>query len=263
MPRTIVSTVGTSLQTNATRSGESELAGFLRMAAPVKASAETNALSRLDLQPGDRLAFVCSATPEGQGCAEALASHYEALGFASRVERVDALHYDEGAFAHAGLRNLVGKLAELVDKARRDGTTPVINATGGFKAEIAYATAVGLVMRVPIVYIHERFNDLVELPPIPIAWDHSMIANYEEFFEWVDAEPRTTIEVEGWIAGFGHESEAIRQMLIETPDGCTYLSPAGEAFYAAYRFDVPAVQGSRIPEQDASAAAPDARARSA
>jgi len=71
-----------------------------------------------------------------------------------------------------GLRSLVATLISLIRKERAGGREVLVNATGGFKAEIAYATLVGLLFDVPVYYIHEAFQDIIEMPPTPIGWDN-------------------------------------------------------------------------------------------
>lgn len=107
-----------------------------------------------------------------------------------------------------------------------------MNATGGFKAEIAYATLVGLLLDVPVYYIHEAFRQIIEMPPVPISWDYSLLADNETFFEWVRAEYRPTNEVEERL----REKSPEIHLLLTDEDGFTYLSPAGEAFYEAYLY---------------------------
>lgn len=237
--RTIITTVGTSLLTNAQRDlglprekppGPTELAQYLRRTPPEKASAETNSLSRL-LQEGDHIIFLRSQTEEGQRCAEALARHYENQGHPSRVVEVPDLTYTESRFKMRGLRSLVATLIEHIREEQGKGRRVLINATGGFKAEIAYATLVGLLFDVPVYYIHEAFRDIIEMPPTPIDWDYSLLADYEEFFEWISGDLRETREVDERLRGLPEE---VRLLLVEE-ESYTLLSPAGEAFYEAYR----------------------------
>ena len=128
--------------------------------------------------------------------------------------------------------NFIRLLAGELKTAQRTGRATLINATGGFKAEIAYATAVGLVFRTPVCYIHEMFGDIVTLPATPISWDYSLFAWHGEFFDWLDQEPRPTAEVQQRVAGLPEE---ILALLWEADDGFTYLSPLGEAYLEAFR----------------------------
>lgn len=235
--RTILTTVGTSLLSNAKRDLQGEeptdqqLANYLRHTDPAKASAETNSLSRL-LREGDRIVFLCSQTDDGQRCATALARHYRNAGHnvPDPVEVRD-LTYKESRFKLRGLRSLAATLIERIRDEQRAGREVLINATGGFKAEIAYATLVGLLFRVPVHYIHEAFRDIIDFPPVPIGWDYSLLADYQEFFEWVEADLRPTSKVDARLRGLSPEV----RMLLEEEEGFTFLSPAGEAFYEAFR----------------------------
>ncbi|GBC92902.1 hypothetical protein HRbin15_01379 [bacterium HR15] len=239
--RTILTTVGASLLNNARRnlrrgSNEAvslqELTNYLRQASPEEASAETNSLKRL-LQEGDRIVLLYSDTDEGDLCANALKAFYSHQGYQVEIARVHNLNYTESRFKMLGLRSLVATLIEHIQKERKAERKVLINATGGFKAEVAYATLVGLLFNVSVYYIHEAFQDIIEIPPIPINWDYSLFASYEEFFEWIDSEPRKTGEVQQRLHNLPAKDK-IYLLLRDEPDGCTYLSPAGETFYRAY-----------------------------
>lgn len=233
---TILVTVGTSLLSNAKRDlreehpGDQQLADYLRHTDARKASAETNSLSQL-LHEGSRVIFLHSQTDEGRQCAEALRRHYEGQGYDARLQEVRDLTYVESRFKMRGLRSLVATLIDLIRHERQQGRQVLINATGGFKAEIAYATLVGLLFDVPVYYIHEAFRDIIEMPPTPITWDYTLLANYEEFFEWLNSDLRPSPDVDLRLRELPNK---IRLLLVEE-EGYTLLSPAGEAFYEAYR----------------------------
>lgn len=233
--RTILTTVGTSLLGNAQRDfkveqpSDQQLANYIRHTLPEKASAETNSLSRL-LREGDRAIFLHSHTKEGKRCAETLQRHYESEGYKADLREVSDLTYTESRFKMRGLRSLVATLIDSIRRERQAGREVLVNATGGFKAEIAYATMIGLLFDVPVYYIHEAFRDIIEMPPTPISWDYSLLADHEEFFEWVFAENRLTTEVDARLQELPKE---IRLLLTEE-DGYTLLSPTGEVFYEAY-----------------------------
>ncbi|MCS6950468.1 MAG: putative CRISPR-associated protein [Armatimonadota bacterium] len=228
--RTIIATVGTSLLNNAERAGKrDDLQTYLRFTKPEKASAETNSLSRL-LHEGDRIVFLHSQTEEGKRAAEALATFYKNNGHPAELREVTDLQYHESRFKMRGLRALVSVLVEIIRKERSAGREVLLNATGGFKAEIAYATLVGLLFDVPVYYIHEVFQEIIELPPTPISWDFSLIDTYAEFFHWINADLRQTAEVDRRLCLLPDE---IRLLLVEE-EGYTLLSPTGEAFYEAY-----------------------------
>jgi len=233
--RTILTTVGTSLLTNAKRDlkveqpDEQQLANYIRHTSAEKACAETNSLSRL-LQPGDRVVLLHSQTAESKRCAEMLMWHYKGQGYEAFLREVKDLTYAEKRFKMRGLRSLVATLIDLIRSEKRHTREVVVNATGGFKAEIAYATLVGLLFDVPVYYIHEAFRDIIEMPPTPISWDYSLLAEHEEFFEWINADLRQTVDVDVWLRKLPGEI----RLLLGEEEGFTFLSPAGEAFYEAY-----------------------------
>lgn len=263
--RTILTTVGTSLLGNYRRvhkqesPTEDQLFFFLREATPESASAETNSLSRL-LQEDDRIVFLHSQTSEGTLCAQALRRHYESRGLSAEAREVPDLTYTESRFKMRGLRALVATLISLIREARHNEREVLINATGGFKAEIAYATVVGLLFDVPVYYIHEAFHDIIEMPPAPIGWDYSLLSDHEEFFEWIVEADRTTAEVDARLKGLPPE---VRLLLAEE-GGVAQLSPAGYAFYEAFEDRIRAgapvpVMLSSVAAQSYEAAAPAVR----
>lgn len=234
MSQCLISTVGTSLLGNACNSRANpdglSPAALLRRD-PQRASAEANAITRL-AAPGDTLVFLYSDTEDGERCAAHLADHFAAEGHPVRRERIAGLSYHERGFVSHGLRSLVRLLAQEIRAAHRTGQRPVINATGGFKAEIAYATAVGLMFRTPVNYIHEHFKDVVTLPASPVNWDYSLFAWHRDFFDWLDAEPRPTPQVQARLTAL---PESVALLVEDAPDGHSYLSPLGEAYLEAFR----------------------------
>ncbi|MCS6859774.1 MAG: putative CRISPR-associated protein [Abditibacteriales bacterium] len=237
--RTILTTVGTSLLTNAKRDLKVEqpdgqqMANYVRHTPPEKASAETNSLSRL-LRENDRIVFLHSQTEEGKQCADTLRGHYEKQGYGAELREVPDLTYTESRFKMRGLRSLVTTLIDLIRRERQQNREVLVNATGGFKAEIAYATLVGLLFDVPVYYIHEAFRDIIEMPPTPISWDYSLLADCEEFFEWVFERDRPTPEVEARLRDLPQEMQPKVRLLLTEVEGVTILSPTGEVFYEAY-----------------------------
>jgi len=234
--RTIIVTVGTSLLSNAQRAlkkkkpSDEELVHYLRSKSPQEATAEMNSLEQL-LQEGDHLIFLHSQTPEGERCARLLSRHYERKGYRVEVVEISDLTYKESRFKMRGLRSLVATMVKLIEEEREQGREVLINATGGFKAEIAYATLVGLLFDVPVYYIHEAFQDIVDMPPVPISWDYSLFADHEEFFSWLEDDLRPVEEVEQKLRNLPAEV----RLLLSEEDGFVMLSPAGEAFYRDFK----------------------------
>jgi putative CRISPR-associated protein (TIGR02619 family) len=248
--RAIINTVGTSLISNTRHAAgmdksqepsPDQLRHHLLYTPPEKATAETNALSRL-LQEGDRLLFLHSATGDGRLCAAILAQFYADRGYDTDRQEIPDLTYDRHSFKNRGLRSFVTTLLDCIDRERRQGREVCINATGGFKAETVYAAIVGQIRRAPVYYIYEKFDDVIEMPPPPIALNYGLVLRYEEFFEWLEAAwvegtvrsgKEVTQRLEQYRAQ-GSQDIAELRFLIVWEDGTAFLSPLGEALYRQY-----------------------------
>lgn len=248
--RTIISTVGTSLMTNAARRGlgdapdEAKLVSALASTPAAEACAESNALEKLGAGREDRLVFLHSDTPEGERCARALKTHYNGIAADVEVRRVAHLSYEHRGFKQRGIKQLVDELAYVIGREQRAQREVVVNATGGFKAEIAYATLVGLLFHVPVVYVHERFNDIVELPVVPMQWDYSLLALHAGFFEWIDEEPRPSGQIRERLRAL---PPALKMLVDEhLVDGHGGLNAAGDALYRAFKAMVAASARSAV-----------------
>jgi putative CRISPR-associated protein (TIGR02619 family) len=245
MPRLIICTVGTSLLSNRDDrpwAGWTALGGqplpdasgvldWLRGADVSRASAETNTLRALGLSSDDELALLHSETPEGRFCAESLRGYY-AEGRRCRevaIEEIGMLGYGAKQFS-AGLKSLVSITIGKIVSANRRGFQPVLCATGGFKAEIAFLNLLGALLGVEVVYMHELHRQLVTLPRLPLTWDAGFVDQHERFFDWIDEEPRRSDEVNPWLAA----APGLR-VLVEEHDGHTFLSAAGDLLFRATR----------------------------
>lgn len=248
MTRLVLITVGTSLLTNRTdpaamaRPWSGWMRGtalpapasaraFLATADPVRACAETHTLHKLPLHDGDRLAWLFSHTDEGAFCATALHEHYQAEGYRSTLHCIDGLTYRHDMFVERGLHDLLNVSFTLITDAQRNGYDVTICATGGFKVEISYLNLVGALLGIEVCYIHELSAEVMRMPPLPITWNLQNIGDDEDFFRWIDAEPRATPRVEQRL----HGREHLRSLLYDDSDGKTYLSAAGDLLYRAYK----------------------------
>jgi putative CRISPR-associated protein (TIGR02619 family) len=245
--RAILTTVGTSLLSNArrvnkeTNPNETELIHYLNSTEPAKASAETNSLSRL-LQESDKVVLLHSQTEEGRLCGDILSKFYRSQGFQAETVEIRDLCYTESQFKVRGLRSLVTALVEQIQENRKKGYTVIINATGGFKAETAYATLVGLLFDVKVYYIYEAIQEIVEMPPIPLDWDYSLFAEHESLFEWLAGDYRAKKET-------GPRTKDLplkARVLIEEEEGLVTLSAVGIALLEAYREFKAEAKGVRV-----------------
>lgn len=144
-----------------------------------------------------RLWLLSSATGEGQGSA-AMIERIASLRYGTQCKTVsieNLTHERFDRFRIVGLRNLVSALAEIIGEV--SARQLVIDATGGYKAQTAIATVVGLAFGVPVVYRFEEFPNFIELPPLPVTIDDSLVPENLDIFR------RDTVPRDVLVARFG------------------------------------------------------------
>ena len=128
----------------------------------------------------ERIIFLVSDTPDGKNTGKLLQAYCEQrtdLGLRAVDYYVIEQLQDERPkdFKQHGLRNLVRLAGECIRKA--GGPEHVaIDATGGYKAQIAIAVLLGQALNIPVSYRHERFSEMIDFPPLPISFDYQILA---------------------------------------------------------------------------------------
>ena len=241
MSRLLIVTVGTSLLTNRgwnRRDGDplpdaTNVDTWLAGANAVKASAETNTLQAIGVQDSDHLLFLHSDTPEGRFCSERLQHFYANVVKCRDVSgrSLTALGYAHASFSQKGLKVLVQEAIKAVNQARKQALDPVFCATGGFKVEIAFLNLLGALLEVEVYYIHEQFREIVRLPRLPLDWNTEWVLQRQEFFLWIDEEPRPSAEVESRLKAHPE----LQPLIEDAGDGCSYLNAAGDLLFRVAR----------------------------
>lgn len=245
MSRSFIVTVGTSLLTNRDEDSKNKRpwAGwrsgavlpeinyalkYLRDVDPVEASAETNTLSKCGLNELDRVCFLFSDTEEGEWCATSLEGYFKESNEFVWKRKISNLNYQEEKFAGYGLKDFVRTLFEEIRNNRNYSLA--LCATGGFKPETAYMSLVGALCKYPVYYIHEKFRELVEFPPFPISWNFEIVEKNRTFFEWIEEEERSMVEVESWLK----REPTLRDLVVEEQEKC-YLNATGLVLIEAFK----------------------------
>jgi putative CRISPR-associated protein (TIGR02619 family) len=210
MRNTLICTVGTSLLNNLKRANEAfqvaleqknwnQLAKLLleKPNTDRVCGAEINSITSICskglLSHYIRIIFLVSDTNDGRETGEILKRYYDNPQNPIHFEQVefrvleglrdDSIH----DFKTQGLKNLVLEISEAVNKWLPD--VIAINATGGYKAQISFAGMIGQALEIPVYYLFEKFSEVIELPPQPVALDLGFwLENYILF---------TTLEDEG------------------------------------------------------------------
>jgi putative CRISPR-associated protein (TIGR02619 family) len=131
-------------------------------------------------------------------------------------------------FKTEGLRNLVKAIAEIVKKHGAESV--LINATGGYKAQISFAGMIGQALEIPVCYLFEKFSEVIELPPQPVSLDLSFwLENASLFFDLAgDGVEKNPTEKNARFASLVDEIEVEGTKLIG-------LSATGQLFHEMFQ----------------------------
>ncbi|MBI4853199.1 MAG: putative CRISPR-associated protein [Acidobacteria bacterium] len=134
-----------------------------------------------------------------------------------------------------GLRNLVRSAGYYIN--RFGGPDCIaIDATGGYKAQIAIAVIVGQALNIPVFYKHERFSEIIDFPPLPISFDHEILASNSDLLtDFERGKVFTSNEL-------GNIDEKLRVLLTEVvADGKSLyeLSAIGQIYLTGFRIRNP------------------------
>lgn len=210
----ILSTVGASLIENLGLSNSSKLPPVESIIAKLNelnplnpedfrlSGAEINSLTSLiqrrrtsagDLTEPYYLAFLVSDTQEGEWMGRVLKGYFGSRKRSYRVEEVEVVKVkglqddDPKRFASEGLRNLVKQACKLLVE-HRDEEVRVINATGGYKAQVSFTGLIGQMVGVPVVYMFEKFGYCIEMPPLPVDFSRDLWLEHYDLFKIMSEE---------------------------------------------------------------------------
>jgi putative CRISPR-associated protein (TIGR02619 family) len=203
MPRTIVSTVGTSLLTNGAEPAQLPLlrrtanariqdlkpdergpleslfgARRQRLAQATidqarRLSAELNGLLAIpDVLERDAFSsefhhlLIATDTAQGHATAEIVRDWIAARDGTVDILRVPDLRTEALASFRAALSDLAAQLVE-----RAAGQRVILNLTGGFKSVNAYLQALAMLQGWETVFLFESARELLRIPRLPVVWD--------------------------------------------------------------------------------------------
>jgi hypothetical protein len=107
-----------------------------------------------------------------------------------------------------------------------------IDATGGYKAQIAIAVVIGQALNIPVYYKHERFSEIIDFPPMPVTLDYEILAEHADIL--TDFERGEVFSA----TDLGKVSERLRVFLneVEIDDELFYeLNAIGQVYLTGFR----------------------------
>ncbi|MCP5498570.1 MAG: nucleotidyltransferase domain-containing protein [Leptospiraceae bacterium] len=89
---------------------------------------------------------------------------------------------EEKEVINQGFENFIQKLYTLITDYKNKGKV-ILNISGGYKALTPFTTIIGQLEQVPLNYIYEDSNTLIEINPIPINFDIGIAELYLPYLE--------------------------------------------------------------------------------
>lgn len=128
----------------------------------------------------ENLIFLVSDTPAGRDTGQVLKAYFEKRGDLKlrtiEFKAVDELQDERPQdFRTHGLRNLVREIGAYIQRSGGPDNI-AIDATGGYKAQIAVAVLIGQAINIPVYYKHEKFGEIIDFPPMPVSLDYEVLA---------------------------------------------------------------------------------------
>jgi hypothetical protein len=116
----------------------------------------------------------------------------------------------------------------------------IVNSTGGYKAQIAFALALGQALKFPVYYRFEAFSKIIKMPPLPVSLDWEIYLNNFEILEFLES--HTLIE-ESELKKHGYNNfatlpEEIKSFVDRTKidkTQCLDFNPMGQVFIESAR----------------------------
>jgi len=135
-----------------------------------------------------------------------------------------------------GLRNLVRVIGDFVQRFGKEYVA--IDATGGYKAQIAVAVLIGQALDIPVYYKHEKFSEIIDFPPLPISLDYDLLGRNSDIL--------TDFERNGTYAKseLGEFDEKLRVFLTEVEinnEPVFELNAIGQLYLTSFRLRYPKV----------------------
>ena len=188
----------------------------------------------------ENIFFLVSDTPHGENTGKVLREYFKqrkdlslrAVEYCVVENLQDERPKD---FKVHGLRNLVRRAGDYIQ--RSGGPEYVaIDATGGYKAQIAIAVLIGQALSIPVSYKHERFSEIIDFPPLPISFDYQILArNADLLTDFERGEALSSSEIDPL-------DDKLRVLLTEVSvngESLYELSPIGQIYLTGFRFRNP------------------------
>lgn len=186
-------------------------------------------------EPRCGLFFLHSQTDQGGQIAAILKAYYVRCGHrpVELVEVADLQDADPKRFRSKGLRNLAREIAKVVRE--RSPAACAINATGGYKAQIAIAVVLGQALGVSVYYKHELFDEVIAFPPLPVALDFGLWMQASGMLGELVSQADDLVPAARYKEEWDERYESLVERVPIHDVEYLQLSPTGQIFHETFR----------------------------
>ena len=180
---------------------------------------------------GEHLYMINHDTVNGKLAGEVLEEFFLKKGIVKEVTRksiskVDKRHPVE--FRTEGLKNLVEEISNIVDKVINKYNIAVCTV-GGYTAEIFMVSLMAQILGIKSYFMFREFEDVTEIPPLPIKIDYNYYLENKEFFNKIaSSKPVEKTKVEEYLQQEVELSYFIEDRII---DGKEYVELSAIGYY--------------------------------
>jgi len=109
-------------------------------------------------------------------------NNYNGILFDENIHVIKGLRVDNFEdFEQRGFPGLIEAIKDIMESNKKNEI--IFNISGGYKAIVPLLTIIGQLYNIPLYYIYEDTNELIEIPQMPVDYDFSMIEDNFIAFE--------------------------------------------------------------------------------
>jgi putative CRISPR-associated protein (TIGR02619 family) len=212
-----------------------ELSEFVKKD-PTNSCAEIKTIEKLRKKYAEdyvEIFLVATDTIRSVIVAKVLAKYYENARFEENEKHIIRhlnVFEKERSLVKKGYKNLIKTLFD-----ETSGYGEIYNISGGYKALIPLLTQIASYKKVPLAYIYEHSDQLIEIPPFPFELDNELKSVLSTIFDRMEEEGVLTIEeFEKLQKKVPLDKISQLEYLFEEEDGVVTVSTIGEIVLQDY-----------------------------
>ena len=178
-----------------------------------QASAEIQSINQLLLHPKwegkkIRLHLIATDSQASELAGEIVKTYYHRNPNVEviSIQKIKNLQIDKSdQFLDDGIQLLVNYIHQQINKpinykGSNQKIGGLLNITSGYKGITPILTIIGQLLKIPLVYLYERSDNLIEIPPLPLSFNWTQLELFQYCFEQVRANsPKNSDFSENWL----------------------------------------------------------------